>query len=323
VWETRRCDEEDDFDEPLRTPLDINDFCVGDRVLLLRPDAVAWPADDDFGSYASVIAVEYVSDEQQAVAAAVDAGEDVLRRGMRTRSGTRVVQERERRRVARVGPRERLVLRVEPQADVVEGSYDAVSDLKEVYLEQVEAVDASRGSSWRVVPRARLAYTPGAVGDQSHVDLLLPSVMTAALVERLHGAEGVKCMLSPAGIKQLARLEKSMPGAVLAWADALCKDSENFAGARGPAKASQQRSLRDLANKLRSPLLLDAMAVVPVKALQRSSAKYEVRLREEPLQATRVVHTILTRMVVFHCDVCRERFPAYHPAFEPPAHLQL
>ena len=30
------------------------------------------------------------------------------------------------------------------------------------------------------------------------------------------------------------------------------------------------------------------------------------------------MHTILTRMVLFHCTVCMERFPTFHPAYEPP-----
>ena len=33
--------------------------------------------------------------------------------------------------------------------------------------------------------------------------------------------------------------------------------------------------------------------------------------------------TMLTRMVVFHCNWCTERFPAFHPAYEPPDWLRM
>ena len=41
-------------------------------------------------------------------------------------------------------------------------------------------------------------------------------------------------------------------------------------------------------------------------------------LREASLRAVQAMHTILTRMVLFHCTVCMERFPTFHPAYEPP-----
>ena len=32
---------------------------------------------------------------------------------------------------------------------------------------------------------------------------------------------------------------------------------------------------------------------------------------------------MLTRMIVFHCNWCTERFPAFHPAYEPPEWLRM
>ena len=53
---------------------------------------------------------------------------------------------------------------------------------------------------------------------------------------------------------------------------------------------------------------------VPLRVL-----KYDVQLREASLRAVHAMHTILTRMVLFNCTVCMERFPTFHPAYEPPA----
>ena len=59
--------------------------------------------------------------------------------------------------------------------------------------------------------------------------------------------------------------------------------------------------------------------LVPIKKVPVRHAKFSVRLRESSLRAVHAVHTMLTRMVLFECDCCRERFPAFHPAFAPPA----
>ena len=47
-------------------------------------------------------------------------------------------------------------------------------------------------------------------------------------------------------------------------------------------------------------------------------AKYDVRLRESSLRAVQAMHAILSRMVLFHCNECKERFPTFHPAYVPP-----
>ena len=60
------------------------------------------------------------------------------------------------------------------------------------------------------------------------------------------------------------------------------------------------------------------VVVVPLKLAARRFAKFDVKLRLASLRAVHAMHTILTRMVLFECRFCRERFPAFHPAFEPP-----
>ena len=62
--------------------------------------------------------------------------------------------------------------------------------------------------------------------------------------------------------------------------------------------------------------------VVPVNRLPLRGARYDVCLREVPLRAVHAMHTILSRMVMFECSWCRERFPTFHPAFKPPEWLE-
>ena len=65
------------------------------------------------------------------------------------------------------------------------------------------------------------------------------------------------------------------------------------------------------------------LLVIPVKCVPLRVAKYDVVLREKPLRAMQAMHTILTRQVMFRCWICNERFPAFHPAYNPPANLLL
>ena len=58
--------------------------------------------------------------------------------------------------------------------------------------------------------------------------------------------------------------------------------------------------------------------VVPMKKIPVRVAKYDVQLRDAPLRATQAMHAILSRMVLFTCNYCRERFPTFHPAYVPP-----
>ena len=44
-------------------------------------------------------------------------------------------------------------------------------------------------------------------------------------------------------------------------------------------------------------------------------------MRENALRAVQAMHTILSRMVVFYCKECKERFPTFHPAYVPPPAL--
>ena len=69
--------------------------------------------------------------------------------------------------------------------------------------------------------------------------------------------------------------------------------------------------------------LFRSLLVVPVKHVKARVAKYDVCLREQALWAVLAERTILERMVKFDCKVCRERFPTFHPAYEPPPSLEL
>jgi len=57
--------------------------------------------------------------------------------------------------------------------------------------------------------------------------------------------------------------------------------------------------------------------LVPVDRLPLRVAKFDVVLREDALQATRAMHTVLSRMVMFWCKWCNESFPTFHPAYDP------
>ena len=63
--------------------------------------------------------------------------------------------------------------------------------------------------------------------------------------------------------------------------------------------------------------------VVPVKHLEFCAAKFDVSLREALLWATLAMHTMLSRMVMFHCTICNERFPTFLPAYRLPDELDL
>ena len=71
------------------------------------------------------------------------------------------------------------------------------------------------------------------------------------------------------------------------------------------------------------PPLYRRLFVVPLRDLPFRYAKYDVVLREEPLWATHAMHTILSRMVLFRCRDCNQRFPTFHPAFRPPSELEM
>ena len=64
--------------------------------------------------------------------------------------------------------------------------------------------------------------------------------------------------------------------------------------------------------------ILSHYNVVPLKKIPARVLKYDVSLRDASLRAVQAMHTILTRMVLFNCTVCMERFPTFHPAYEPP-----
>ena len=56
--------------------------------------------------------------------------------------------------------------------------------------------------------------------------------------------------------------------------------------------------------RIRNPVLLDRLRVIREEDAQPRVAKFDVVLRQAPLRAVHVMHTILTRMVMFHCVIC-------------------
>ena len=65
------------------------------------------------------------------------------------------------------------------------------------------------------------------------------------------------------------------------------------------------------------------VVVVPVKHLSLRKVKYDVAFKEGALWAVFAMHKILSRMVMFHCTTCNERFSTCHPAYRPPDDLDL
>ena len=63
--------------------------------------------------------------------------------------------------------------------------------------------------------------------------------------------------------------------------------------------------------------------LVPVKRVPLRVAKFDVVLKESALAAVHAKRTMLTRMVLFTCNTCRERFPTFHPAYMPPSWLNM
>jgi len=155
------------------------------------------------------------------------------------------------------------------------------------------------------------------------LDRELPANWTRELQDLLgETIRGESILSKPKGRNVFNHAVRSRPGDVVAQARSVLGDLECFAGDRRRRQQRQAR-LSALVEKLAAPSLLDEFVVVPLNKVAASVAKFDVRLREHSLQAARVVQTILTRMVVFHCDVCRERFPAFHPAYTPPEELGL
>ena len=47
--------------------------------------------------------------------------------------------------------------------------------------------------------------------------------------------------------------------------------------------------------------------------LGQAFAASDDALRDSPLSATLAMRTILSRLVMFQCDICNERLPMFHP----------
>ena len=88
--------------------------------------------------------------------------------------------------------------------------------------------------------------------------------------------------------------------------------------ARGrPAKRGRGDGPRELVRWLRP----GEYVPVPAKKVPVRVVKYDTKLREASLRAVQAVHAMLTRVVLFECNECKERFPAFHPAYAPPPEL--
>ena len=78
-------------------------------------------------------------------------------------------------------------------------------------------------------------------------------------------------------------------------------------------KGGRQMDVRSL-----EAMLQDHYTVVPAKYVPVRAVKYDVRLRDASLGAVHAMHAIMSNMVLFECKDCKERFPAFHPAYTPP-----
>jgi len=93
------------------------------------------------------------------------------------------------------------------------------------------------------------------------------------------------------------------------------------------AKVEQYASPKGLVSKLdpnfQKDHLPEEVVLVPETMLNTRVAKFNTVLKENSLWAVRAMHEILDNMVLFSCKICREEFPAFHPAFEPPEFLDM
>ena len=88
-------------------------------------------------------------------------------------------------------------------------------------------------------------------------------------------------------------------------------------------KPQLEESVRLLEAKSKDAPLHDELLVIPVKHVPLRVPKFDVCLKETALRAVQAEQTMLTRMVKFGCSWCTERFPAFHPAYEPPDWLPM
>ena len=87
-------------------------------------------------------------------------------------------------------------------------------------------------------------------------------------------------------------------------------------GSSGSLTRKLNHRARLAAGDVAQKCMLLALKTVPLRV-----AKYDVQLRDASVRAVQAAQAILTRMVKFTCHECQERFPAFHPAFEPPDQL--
>ena len=74
---------------------------------------------------------------------------------------------------------------------------------------------------------------------------------------------------------------------------------------------------KELESLIADPPLHEELLIVPLSELPLRVAKFDVVLRDASLWAVHAMHKIMSREVLFHCKVCRERFQTFHPAYDP------
>ena len=79
----------------------------------------------------------------------------------------------------------------------------------------------------------------------------------------------------------------------------------------------------DYRSKITSGVLPTVCSIVPDSSSPLRTAKIHATLRKAPLEAMLQVQDIMCHLILFECRECRVRFPAFHPDFEPPPHIQL
>ena len=161
------------------------------------------------------------------------------------------------------------------------------AELPELHLEEpAQNTDAVGSAGWRVLPEPRPVTS---VKDQRYANVR-------------------RELLDPPHHGILARL-----------ADVRAK----LSGGGRLRRPQLEDSLRSLLAQSQDPPLHNELLLIPAKRVPLRFPKFDVRLKQSALRAVQAQQTILTRMVMFHCNWCTNRFPAFHPAYEPPDWLPM
>ena len=191
---------------------------------------------------------------------------------------------------------------------------------------QMAPVAESGAKTWRVFRRvgrgrrgAKCGGRRGFSRGQKGVRIKLPRELNAELEKKRYGiharAKRALAMSIRRGALKARRASAVRNAQLAAVEKSMLKVREENERAMSKCDA--------LAEQVREAPLRDRVRMVPVKHVPLRVSKFDVVLRQAPLRAVQVMHTILSRMVMFRCLVCNERFPTFHPAYVPPAKLDL